>query len=319
MRHIPGNNTQPANPLAGLFDNADRAMGFDARYRDDGSVRAVIPQRAADIKRLDLRVMQVPSFANTALNHTYIPTAPQAGKDSTIDTAILAGSRCAMAGAQLLIVEEAPEPVQAHDSMIVYPRNNMQLHIVRPAPFAVVADGNTVTNSAVSDFLSTALVDLETMPQVSFRVALSRAERRAYENGLIEDATLVAIALGLARAVDATLLGALEAAGLSAFTLAKAAAASLAFDELTGITSGAATGLAVNQDGKLRAAGIISELSADATATTVGSFARSGVAVHRDLTLLAERTSADGDLVLTAWANMQALLPAPTAYFWSVA
>lgn len=317
----------PANPLRELFGNAARAMGYDASYNDDGGVRHVMPRRAADLKRLNIRELQAPKFVNSALNHVYLPTGEQSGKRSTMETAILAGSRCAMAGTNLLIVDDAPEPIQAHDDMVVYPRQNMQFHTISPGLFAVVPDKDAaaappqsgeVANSSLSDFLSTASVDLETMPLLGFRVSLSRADRRQYMDGLVTDAALMAIALGLARAADATLLTSLKASTLSAFSMAKAAAASLAFDELTGITNGSAAGLTVGYDGKLRAAGVLSELSADANATIVGSFARSAVAVHQDITLLADRTSVEGDLVLTCWANMQALVPNP-GYFWTVA
>ena len=309
-------DAQP-NPLVRLFENADRALGYSATYNADNTVRYVTHQRAADLRRLDIRAMEVPSFANTALNHVYTPTGEQDGQRSTMDTAILAGSRAAMAGARILVIDDAPAPSASGD-MLVYPRANMQYLVVSPAKFAVVADGDEVADSALSGILATSKVDLGTMPQVSFRVPLSRAERRAYENGLIEDATLVAIALGLARAADATLLGALEAADLEEFSLARAAVKSVTFGELAAITNGSAAGLAVAQDGTLRASGINAELSADATATTVGAWSRCAVAVHKDLNLLADRTSVNGDLVLTCWANMAALIPS-SDFFWAVA
>ncbi|MCY1293302.1 hypothetical protein D9M70_425580 [compost metagenome] len=60
---------------------------------------------------------------------------------------------------------------------------------------------------------------------------------------------------------------------------------------------------------------MLAELTPVTADTIVGSFSRAAVAVHEDIRLVAERTNRQGELILTAWANMQALLPLPGAFF----
>ena len=81
----------------------------------------------------------------------------------------------------------------------------------------------------------------------------------------------------------------------------------------------------VAEDGALRArsgagltTGILAELSPEIDVSLVGDWRQAAVAVAEDMTLIAQRTGKLGELKLTAWCNMEALLPQPQA-FWTVA
>ena len=149
------------------------------------------------------------------------------------------------------------------------------------------------------------------------RMVFKRVDQRALENDLLHAEIITAIVMGLARAADETLVSAIAATTPAAFTLAKAAAQGLKFDELRGVVGTAGAGASVSQDGALRAAGIRSQLSPDLAGTIVGAWDRAGVAIHEDLPVHFERLNTQGDLVVTAWANLTPLVP-DQAKFWMV-
>lgn len=150
---------------------------------------------------------------------------------------------------------------------------------------------------------------------VSFKV--TRSQLRNYGNDNVVDEILLSLVLGLARAADAALLGAIKATAPALFSLGAAAAQGLRLDELRALVGTAGNGAAIREDGTLTAAGIHAELTADMAETMVGAFNRSAVAIHEDVTVTAERRNAAGDLIVTAWANMIPLAP-NTAMFWTV-
>ncbi|MDR5784633.1 hypothetical protein QCE63_35145, partial [Caballeronia sp. LZ065] len=221
-------------------------------------------------------------------------------------------SRIAQAGATVVVM---PDPSKAFavdgvGEVTMTPRPARFLTI-EAAPFAVVEDGADVGESALP--LSRAAIDFSTAPQMAIRFRVSRRDQKDFQDQA--DAIMTAITLGLARAADATLLAAITAAIPAAFSLAAAAEKGLRFDELRALVGTAGAGAAVSQDGKLRVAGVAAELTADTAATFVGAFSRSAVAVHEAIDVVAERTSVAGDLVVTCWANMQALLPNAGMFF----
>jgi len=174
-------------------------------------------------------------------------------------------------------------------------------------------DGTDLTDSAIQVYR--AYADRKTIPAYGVRIPMSRSEQKSYREGELADSVLVSIALGVSRAADAALLGAIKAANPAAFSLAAAAAKGLKFHELRSLVGTAGTGAAVGQDGALRVAGVQAELTPDIDATIVGAFNRSAVAIHEEITLLAERINVQGALVLTCWVHLQALLPKPDSFF----
>lgn len=304
------------NQLHELLENARRQLGFSATYNDDGSLRNSIRKPAAAVSRFSMRKMEIPAPVAGVNHKTFTPLGTEAGKAAPLPSAVLAASRVVAAGAHLVIVDAATEALPVGNTGdIALVQRNAGFTCIEAADFSLVPDGTDVSASQLPAYRS--MADLDTMPAYGFRTTLTRAEQKAYKEGELADSALVSIALGVARVADAVLLAAINAATPTAFTLAAAAAQGVEFNELRAMVGTNGTGATVSQDGILRVGGIMAELTPDNATTIVGAFNRAAVAVHEDIGLVAERTDAQGSLVLTCWVNAQALLPLPGA-FWSV-
>lgn len=299
-----------------LLESAKIAQGAIHHMSHDGSVRAVTPTPAASTAYLRLAELNLPQNLAKGPNHKiHCPLGVQAGKQTTFSAAILQNSRVALAGAHVIVVPVAPEPVGAVGA--VYSRVS-RFDVIEAAEFSKVPDGETLTPSTLP--IQRAEVDMETIPAYGFQVELSRADQKKYDaEGLLSDAALLSLALGVARVADAALLGAIEestaASGATqADVLSMAAAAGLAHAELRALVGTDATGAAVDQAGTLRAAGVAAELTPDAAGTYIGAFNRAAVAVVDDVRVTASRINVNGGLELTCWVNVQPLLPRPQAF-----
>lgn len=305
------------NLLSSLIESAKKEIGYRTHHDGDGNVRAVTSKPAASVATVSLRELQLPPMVGAGRGHAATnPLGTAAGKKTTIDAALIEQSRVAQAGAVVIVVPTAAAAVGIGptDGVALYKRE-ASFTTIEAAPFAIVADDADVAESALP--LLRDLIDFETIPAYGFRVSLSRAEQKAFGDGVLTDGALASIALGLAKAADACLLSAIAAVNPEAFTLASVAARGLSFGELRGLVGSAANGASVGADGVLRAAGVSAELTSTVPGTYVGAFNRSAVAISEDVTLLAERRNAQGDLVLTCFANMQALVP-DASTFWTV-
>lgn len=310
------------NDLQNLLDGARKATGDIGTYSADGSLRHVVEQRAATVRQLNLRSVEMPAFAQNPLRavRSALPAGTEAGVTTTLGHALIAGSRCAEAGARIIVIPAA-EPAQGINGNVVFQRRDIRFDLIEPAPFTSVPDGVDLPVAELPIYRDA--VDLESMPLVGVHVALTRAEARNYDDGELATSAMTSIVLGLARAADTILLRAILDQNPEAFGLQKAAAAGLKFGELCAMigTSGIAAGVA--PDGTLRAGwgvvgdntGIVAEFTDAMAETLIGDFSRAAIAVHDEIRLVADRTSARGDLTLTVWAGIQALLPRPDV-FW---
>lgn len=302
------------NELRKLFEDAKRQQAATVSYDQYGDVRHVMAKAPASVSSLNLRELSLPPFlANQGINQVRVPVGTEAGKKTTFSSVLLESSRVSQAGARIILVNEADDAISVPGGGIALQRRNAGYTLIEAANFAVVPDGNELANSSLPIYRD--LIDLETMPALGFRVALSRAEQLAYEGGQLADSALVSIALGIARAADTTLLSAIVASNPEAFSFGAAAALGVEFAELRALVGTAGTGAATGQDGTLRAAGVLAELTPTIAETIAGTFNRAAVAAHEDIRLVAERTNKQGELILTCWVNMQALLPLPGAFF----
>ncbi|WP_288449754.1 hypothetical protein [uncultured Pseudomonas sp.] len=311
------------NNLQTIFARAKEAVGFHHIHDQYGEVRGTITKPAAAGGPLSLRAVKLTHATGSGRGHKISdPLRVKAGHVLTLDTAIIEGSRVAQAGATVFVMDTATtsaisdHSADGHEPVIGLYERPASYTVTTPAPFAIVPAQADVAVSALP--LARAKVDLDRFPAVGVRFVINRADQKAFGDGVLSDAALVSITMGLANAADACLLSALTAANLPAFTLAAAAAKGLSFSELRAIAGTAAAGAAVGADGVLRVAGVPAELTNQTAATIVGSFQRAAVAISDDLSVIAERRNTQGDLVVTCWANMTALLP-DTGAFWKVA
>jgi hypothetical protein len=135
--------------------------------------------------------------------------------------------------------------------------------------------------------------------------------QREHNDGELEAEVMMALALGLGKAVDRELLETIRANDVdtapgTTFLEAFAAKGGRA-DELRCILGTETIG-AEFVEGALYKNGIPAELSGDVDATICGAFDRAAVAISPEIELLVERTSAGG-LIFTCWADFAALVP----------
>ncbi len=304
------------NQLQTLLNDAKSQLGASVIYNKDDSVRHIIPKAPASVSTLLLRDLTLPPFlAADADNSIYTPLGTEAGKKTKLSTAIMKASRVAKAGAKIIVVEQSGEAIPIGNGEVVMTRRTNGFTLVESAKFSQVDDDKELTKSALPVFRSE--VDMDTMPGFGFRVELSRAEQKSYEDGKLADITLAAIAMGVARVADMVLLKAIEAKNPSPFSLGGVAALGYEFGELRALVGTSAPGAVVGHDGVLRAAGVLAELTPDISTTLVGSWSRSAVAVHEEITLVVERLDVSGKMAITCWCHAQAMLPNPAA-FWTV-
>lgn len=241
-------------------------------------------------------------------------TEVPAGEKTTIDAAAFLNSRVADAGAHII---RLPEQTLIEGPAPVLAEVPAGLRIIRPAPFATVADDTDVTASALADVIKEAKVDRAAMPQVAVRIPLPRSALKDIHEAQIVAEVTHAIALGVGAAADRALLSAIVAAGPAPFSFGAAAAAGLRHRDLRAIVGTGGAG-AVADRGELFVNGIGAEISDAVTETIVAAFDRFGVIVSPEIELLAERTDAAGGVVLTAWMGIAALVP-DTGVAWTVA
>ena len=111
------------------------------------------------------------------------------------------------------------------------------------------------------------------------------------------------------------LLSVLSNASLQNFSLGAAAAAGLCFDDLRGIVGTTGAGAAVGADGVLRVSGVAAELTDTGAGSFVGAFGQAAVILDRDVRIVADRSSRDGDLQLSVFTGAAALVPDPAKFF----
>lgn len=246
----------------------------------------------------------------------------RAGEIVTLRDEIRRQSRVLAAGARLLELPASQTPEAAAQVGIpATQRTVVGLQVVKPAPFEVQGiEDAELTQRALGDVLAVDRGNLsEDIATHGFRIALDRSDFWAQPEEELAAAVMAAIATGAAQALDAVLIEALLAAvpadATGAFSLGKAAAAGLRFDELRGLVGTAAAGAEVNDAGALRALGVPAELTAATSETLIASWARFGVLVQPEAQVLIKRTSAAGAVEMTAWWGIGALVPSG-AYAW---
>lgn len=244
------------------------------------------------------------------------PIATPGGESITMAAGILLNSRCAAAGATIIT---RPDPTRAlavgRDKGIAFQRVAKYFSTIEAAPFATVADD---TDVAVSNLpISRATLNWAESVQKSVRFELPRSLQRQVGYDQIVDEVMLAFVFGLARASDAVLLEAILASTPATFTPAAVATKGLRITELRALEGTDGAGAGWRGDGQFAAAGgILADTTADAAGTVIGSFGRAGVAIHESIDLIIERRNLQGDLVLTAHANMIPMLPNP-GVFWT--
>lgn len=321
-RNMSRNTQTLAKQLRDLAADADTAQPYRA-HTPAGFTEPVayIKTQAARTLPAVLGETSLPSLFGADGRLRRAPDGKPAGSAIRMDAALVANSRAAQAGARVLI---QAENTKAHavgpTGGVVMERRPVRFSNIEAAPFGVV-DINTEANAPIvalpvfSTDIDWRSADIQ---HLAVRFEIPRSARRAIDAEDLWAEIVASLTLGLSRAADQVMLAALAAAPLTAFTLAKAAAEGLQFDELRGLVGTNGAGAVVAQDGAMRVAGVASELTADTAATIVGAFNRCAIAVNEDISIHAERLGKAGHLSVTCWAQMLAVVPDANK-FWTVA
>ena len=246
------------------------------------------------------------------------PSARLAAETVFLSDAIVANSRVAEAGA-VVTVYEAPTVAialgQGASDAVLLSRPK-EFRVVKSAPFATVADDSEV---ATTPELPVAVAEIDWSSSIAkaVRFEVPRSVSRGVDPELLQAEFIAALTLGVARAVDEVTCAAILATTPTAFSLAQVASEDLRFDSLGALVGRNAAGASVTQDGKLRVTGVPAEFTTDMEETIIGAWNRAAVVVGDEIAIHFDKTKKNGELSVTAWINMLAVVAEP-AKFWTV-
>ncbi|WP_157868700.1 hypothetical protein [Thiomicrospira aerophila] len=306
--------------LAKLLEHGKRAVARPGIERNDTFIVDKNRRNLAGVNgAMSLGRDLMPVFLDVE-SRIYAPgiTAP-AGQQTTLERKLAENSRVIEAGANLILMPEKMTAIES-GGVVGFRQEPGRFVTIEPANFQAVAldpltgEGEITAGAMPSN---EAIINRDAFTQRAARFTINRATQKALGDGQLSAELMTAIALGIGRAVDAELLAAIVATTPAAFSLANAATAGIKHNELRAIVGTTGAGAQMIEGG-LYAAGIKGEFSAATTATIIGAYSRAAIALGDEILFLAERTDAAGNLVVSCWFDVQALLPEP-GKFWNVA
>ncbi len=295
---------------------------------------AYLPANMARSIPACMKTSSLPAAFNQDGTLRRTPKGVPSGTSLTMDRAVIANSRVNAAGARVLVVEDnRTAHAVSNKNDIALQRVPVEFRTVAPAVFqdanlegeteqgeigrpGNIGGGSELTLASLP--VSIARLDWNQAITKGVRFAVSRGDLRLIGDEEFCEEVAIALTLGAARAADEALLSAILAASPSAFTLAKAASAGLALPELRGLVGTAGASGTIAEDGSLRAAGIVAELTADSSQTLIGAWDRAAIAIRDDIDIHFKRVGLNGGLEVIAWINLLPLVPDATK-FWTVA
>lgn len=306
------------NPLVELMDEASRALPYSTKSRGMDADPLYIKKKAASLRTLVLNKTALPKLDENG-QLVSAPHANIAGQSVPCSVAIANGSRVAEAGASLIFLPEhfGPQFVeQGRVAMKMHPDFPRHFVNVDAAQFAEIPDDQDVPTTPRPIHLGP--ITLDGLRQYSVRMEVNHKEQVTRGGEQVANEILAGIVAGISRTVDAVYLGTVLAANPEAFSVAKAAAKGAKVESLRALVGTTGAGAGWRGDGKFAVAGgIAAELTAATASTVVGWFERGAVVLGPDLSILAERLNVNGDLTVTAWFSLEAVIPDP-AQFWTV-
>lgn len=306
--------------LEGLDVQAERAKSHDLKFDQMGDVTRAHRVSTARSASVLLSETYLPSLFRKDGSLSHIPSASPTVEPVRMDSAIIASSRVAAAGARVIIM---PERVNTHlvPGAAVSEKLPTFFRFTEPAPFAYVPFGepeNEGNAPTVPLPLKSANVDFDEAKSYGVRFTFGRMDWRDITKEVLLREIGQSLTAGIARAADHALLNAIfDAAPLGDFSMNSAAAQGLAFDELRALVG---TGTAVGVDveaGKLRLRGIPAELTAEHAKSFIGAFPTAAVAIRDHVHVVFDRANLNGGMNVTAWAFVLPLVP-DVNKFWTV-
>lgn len=316
-----------ADAIANAMRDADNAQpfrerhnsGLPAEYRHLGPEPARLPVSTVRGATVSLTMSAMPALFDKSGRLRRTPKGAPAGVSTTLSGAVAAQSVVGWAGANILVM---PQKLVSHavdnTGTVATHSIPVEFRLIGPAKFSDVDIDAEEEAPIVELPVTAASMKWDDAITLTTRFEIPRSERRRHEPQDLESEIAIAFAQGVARAADETLLSRILAESPTSFSLAKAAAVGVRFDELRAIAGTSTAGTSVDVNGTLRVAGIPAELSQDTEAVLVGAWDRAGIIVEDEVTVLFERLGKAGHLACTAFVRMIPLVP-DESYFWTVA
>lgn len=314
------------NPLVPIFAEASRAMPYVERDRPGDREPLRINKHAAAVRTLVLKSTPMPALFDREGRMVRQPAGNLAGQTMMLGAAIVNASRTAQAGANIIVMEHIePQIIESgSDSKnMVFMSSPTHFVTVDPATFAEVADDSDTPETDPPVHVAQVVRDGRSF---GVRFKVTRAQQKERGEQLVADELLAAIISGVAQTADLVLLEAIKAATPAAFTLGAAAAAGVRFTDLRALVGTDGAGAHVSASGNLVAwpfninvqtGGIAAELTPGIAETIVGAFDHAAVVLGPEMTVIAERLNARGDLMVQGWLNIDAAVP-DVSKFWTV-
>lgn len=259
----------------------------------------------------ELVVMQSALQSAQAVTHDSIYVVQNKSHSITLSAALIQNCLVEKAGATVVVAAE--RNMANTNTLPVMYKDAGLFRVIEPALFGAVVDG---ADADISDPpWSDVSIEWPDAPSIAFRTVFSRASQKWVGGDLMESNLLQAIVSGLSEAADRTLLAAISAASLPAFSLAAAAARGLRFGNLRALVGTNADGAVVGADGVLRAEGVSAELTRAIPQTIIGDFHKSAIAIYPEVQVHFERMNVNGEMGAVVFANMLPLVPDASA-FW---
>ncbi|MGN6329530.1 MAG: HK97 family phage prohead protease [Rhodanobacter sp.] len=270
---------------------------------------------------LPLRTASLVGLFDADGNITHTPAGALAGEVVTMHGGIIANSRVAKAGAQVILRTESTNTFSVGNTLadVVLEHQPARFVNVDAVSFATVAEDADAPAVALASVVKAAdlTANWGAAKMKAFSMELKRSDlHRAPVDDLLTE-VMTAITQGLSRAADDVLLSAIAATAPDAFTLAALTSRGLRFGDVHALAGTSATGAAVGTDGVLRVAGVPAELTPDMAGSLIGEWSRAAVAINDEVTVIFERVNPNGRLKLSAWATMLPIIPDPSV-FWTV-
>lgn len=266
-----------------------------------------------------LSTSKLPALFDKNGNLVRTPKGKPAAVTTTAPAAIIAASRVARAGANVVICDDPDTArVIGPAGAIAMERVPTQFRVIQPAGFSVV-DVETEDELPVSSLPTLAApIDWKSdaVKHLGVRMEFPRSVIRRIDSEQLCDEIVASITLGIAKAADSVLLAALDPATLPTYDNSLAAAAGLGFDELSMLVGAAFD--PVPPMGRLQGNTPINvELCGDIPGgvSVVGAFNRAGVAVRGEVPIHWQRMGLDGGMAVTAWITLLPLVP-KRGMFW---
>jgi hypothetical protein len=323
------NETLGTNILSGLITEAQNASTSASHTRPGfDEPTSYFEKPAASFGTVNLNASYLPRLLPKDGNLSSSPLdviVTKGGERLTLSAGILQLSRVASAGSHIIVKADPNQALPTgREGSISLVSVAKYFNTIEAAPFISIADDTDITASLLP--LSRDEIVWHDSLNKAVRFEIKRKDIKQIGNDVFVGEIMLSLIMGLARAADEILLSRIIGSLPVEFDPSLVAAQGLRFPELSAMIGTNGTGALVTANGELVAkpnilgwnGGIHAELTGDIDQTIIGAFNRSAVAIHENISITCERRNLQGDLVVTAYANMVALMPDPSK-FWTVA